>query len=119
MSDRQRKDGDATGEQARQSTKRFGATGADGKPLGFSTLAVHGGEPRPKLGNALATPIVQTATYTFADTNTDATAIQPSASPNKNWPRWKARKPACFSPAAWRRLRRRYMRSCRITPMWS
>jgi cystathionine gamma-synthase len=35
---------------------------------GISTLAVHGGEPRPKFGNALATPIVQTATYTFADT---------------------------------------------------
>ena len=68
MSDRQPKDGDAAGEQARGNTKRFGATGADGKTLGFSTLAVHGGEPRPKLGNALATPIVQTATYTFADT---------------------------------------------------
>ncbi|HWP60214.1 MAG TPA: aminotransferase class I/II-fold pyridoxal phosphate-dependent enzyme [Candidatus Acidoferrales bacterium] len=40
----------------------------DGRPFGFSTLAVHGGEPRPKLGNALATPIVQTATYTFRDT---------------------------------------------------
>ncbi|HEX2229507.1 MAG TPA: hypothetical protein VHM64_20415, partial [Candidatus Binatia bacterium] len=39
-----------------------------GKTPGFSTLAVHGGEPRPKLGNALTTPIVQTATYTFADT---------------------------------------------------
>ncbi|HXF74553.1 MAG TPA: PLP-dependent transferase, partial [Methylomirabilota bacterium] len=39
----------------------------DKKP-GFSTLAVHGGETRPKLGNSLATPIVQTATYTFADT---------------------------------------------------
>src|SRR3989449_7501811 len=38
------------------------------KPLGLSTLAVHGGEPRPKPGNALATPIVQTATYTFANT---------------------------------------------------
>jgi cystathionine gamma-synthase len=35
---------------------------------GFSTIAVHGGEPRPKLGNSLTTPIVQTATYTFADT---------------------------------------------------
>jgi len=35
---------------------------------GISTLAVHGGEPRPKLGNALATPILQTATYTFAGT---------------------------------------------------
>jgi cystathionine gamma-synthase len=35
---------------------------------GISTLAVHGGEPRPKYGNSLATPIVQTATYTFADT---------------------------------------------------
>ena len=40
----------------------------EGKTLGFSTLAVHGGESRPKLGNSLATPIVQTATYTFADT---------------------------------------------------
>jgi cystathionine gamma-synthase len=39
-----------------------------GRALGFSTLAVHGGEPRPKFGNALATPIVQTATYTFSDT---------------------------------------------------
>src|SRR5438445_3171747 len=38
------------------------------KPLGLSTLAVHGGEPRPKLAHALATPIVQTATYTFANT---------------------------------------------------
>ncbi len=36
--------------------------------LGISTLAVHAGEPRPKPGNALATPIMQTATYTFADT---------------------------------------------------
>jgi cystathionine gamma-synthase len=35
---------------------------------GISTLAVHAGEPRPKPGNALATPIMQTATYTFADT---------------------------------------------------
>ena len=35
---------------------------------GMSTLAVHGGEPRPKLGNALATPILQTATYTFSGT---------------------------------------------------
>src|ERR1043166_7909317 len=38
------------------------------RALGFSTLAVHGGETRPKLGNSLATPIVQTATYTFAGT---------------------------------------------------
>src|SRR5207245_4005517 len=37
-------------------------------PQGISTLAVHAGEPRPKFGNALATPIVQTATYTFTDT---------------------------------------------------
>jgi cystathionine gamma-synthase len=36
---------------------------------GISTLAVHGGEPRPKLANALATPILQTATYTFAGTS--------------------------------------------------
>jgi cystathionine gamma-synthase len=35
---------------------------------GISTLAVHAGEPHPKFGNALATPILQTATYTFANT---------------------------------------------------
>ena len=38
------------------------------KPLGPSTTAVHGGETRPKLGYALTTPIVQTASYTFANT---------------------------------------------------
>jgi len=38
-------------------------------PRGPSTLAVHGGEPRSKFGNAIATPIAQTATYTFADTS--------------------------------------------------
>src|SRR5262247_2834853 len=38
------------------------------KPLGPSTIAVHAGEPRPKPTHALATPIVQTATYTFANT---------------------------------------------------
>ena len=37
-------------------------------PAGFSTAAVHAGEPRRKEGNALTTPIMQTATYTFADT---------------------------------------------------
>ena len=36
------------------------------KPLGPSTLSVHGGETRPKPANSLATPIVQTATFTFA-----------------------------------------------------
>jgi cystathionine gamma-synthase len=68
MSERQSKSGGAAQEPATQGTRRFSPVGADGKPLGFSTLAVHGGEPRPKLGNSLATPIVQTATYTFADT---------------------------------------------------
>jgi cystathionine gamma-synthase len=35
---------------------------------GPSTLAVHAGEPRLKPGHALATPIIQTATFTFTDT---------------------------------------------------
>jgi cystathionine gamma-synthase len=35
---------------------------------GLSTLAVHGGEPRTKALSSLTTPIVQTSTYTFADT---------------------------------------------------
>jgi cystathionine gamma-synthase len=38
------------------------------RPPGPSTLAVHAGEPRPKPGHSLATPIIQTATYTFAST---------------------------------------------------
>jgi len=38
------------------------------RPAGPSTTAVHGGEPRPKPAHSLATPIIQTATYTFADT---------------------------------------------------
>ena len=37
------------------------------KPLGPSTMAVHAGEPRPKPGHSLATPIMQTATFTFAN----------------------------------------------------
>jgi cystathionine gamma-synthase len=37
------------------------------KPLGPSTLAVHGGEPREKPAHSLTTPIVQTATYTWAN----------------------------------------------------
>jgi len=34
---------------------------------GPGTLAVHGGEPHPKAQNALSTPIFQTATYVFAN----------------------------------------------------
>jgi cystathionine gamma-synthase len=45
-----------------------GAAKTPRKPLGASTMSVHGGEPRPKPGHALATPILQTATYTFANT---------------------------------------------------
>jgi cystathionine gamma-synthase len=37
-------------------------------PAGPSTLSVHGGEPRDNPYHALTTPIVQTATYRFADT---------------------------------------------------
>ena len=38
------------------------------KPPGPSTLSVHGGETRPKPAHSLATPIVQTATFTWANT---------------------------------------------------
>ena len=40
------------------------------RPLGTSTRAVHGGERegRPRVSDALTTPIVQTATYWFRDT---------------------------------------------------
>ena len=48
-------------------------TDRDAKParaptIGPSTRAVHGGEPHIKPGSALTTPIMQTATYSFADT---------------------------------------------------
>jgi cystathionine gamma-synthase len=36
---------------------------------GFSTRAVHAGEAREKAGNAVTTPIFQTATYVFRDTH--------------------------------------------------
>jgi len=35
---------------------------------GASTEAIHGGEKRPRPGNAITTPIFQTATYVFRDT---------------------------------------------------
>jgi len=38
------------------------------KPRGPSTMSVHAGEPRQKPAHALTTPIVQTATYTWANT---------------------------------------------------
>jgi len=34
----------------------------------LATLAVHGGEPRPKAGDAVTTPIFSTATYVFQNT---------------------------------------------------
>src|SRR5689334_16891146 len=37
-------------------------------PTKRGTLSVHGGEPRRKPSEALATPITCTATYTFRDT---------------------------------------------------
>src|SRR6185369_16053448 len=35
---------------------------------GIGTTAIHGGERRPRAGNALTTPIFQTATFVFQDT---------------------------------------------------
>ncbi|HZH82977.1 MAG TPA: PLP-dependent transferase, partial [Phototrophicaceae bacterium] len=67
MSERRSKSGGAAGWSAMQSPMAKAVRSSE-KNLGFSTLAVHGGEPRPKLGNSLATPIIQTATYTFSNT---------------------------------------------------
>jgi cystathionine gamma-synthase len=58
--------GDPSGPDAR--TTGQGGAATDPAAPGLSTLAVHAGEPRPKPAHALATPIIQTATYTFADT---------------------------------------------------
>jgi cystathionine gamma-synthase len=69
MDTRRTKDRGDTTAPSPQSGKGVVSPPDSGKvPRGISTLAVHAGEPRPKFGNALATPIVQTATYTFADT---------------------------------------------------
>jgi cystathionine gamma-synthase len=38
------------------------------RKVGPSTQAVHGGEPRTKMTSAIATPIIQSATFTFANT---------------------------------------------------
>jgi cystathionine gamma-synthase len=67
MEERQNKIGGQTRSPVMQADS-VSASAPDGRAFGFSTLAVHGGERRPKLANALATPIVQTATYTFANT---------------------------------------------------
>ncbi len=40
----------------------------DHRSEGLSTLAVHAGEDRQKLGNAMTDPIFCAATYTFTDT---------------------------------------------------
>ena len=50
------------------SDKDLSSEDASATPQGFGTAAVHAGEPRRKEGNSLTTPIIQTATYTFADT---------------------------------------------------
>ncbi|HET8562622.1 MAG TPA: aminotransferase class I/II-fold pyridoxal phosphate-dependent enzyme [Candidatus Binatia bacterium] len=57
-----------TAAPAAQTGSAISAPGAHKSARGISTIAVHAGEPRPKFGNALATPIVQTSTYTFGDT---------------------------------------------------
>ena len=37
-------------------------------PRNLLTTAIHGGEKRPRPGNAITTPIFQTATYVFRNT---------------------------------------------------
>lgn len=46
------------------------------KRLGPSTLAVHAGEARQKLGDAIVDPIINTATYTFTSTQAVIDFIQ-------------------------------------------
>ncbi len=44
------------------------SSGSDRPTIGFSTLAVHGGEDRQKYANAITDPIFCAATYTFENT---------------------------------------------------
>jgi cystathionine gamma-synthase len=70
MADHGSKDSDKTASLPLQTpTGVQPASKASARARGIGTIAVHGGEVRPKLGSALATPIVQTATYTFANTD--------------------------------------------------
>ena len=88
------------------------------KPLGPSTMSVHGGEPRPKPAHSLATPIVQTATFTFANTQElkdhfdgkiEPHRVRALRQPDPEDRRGQAgraggrRRTACSSPAAWAR----------------
>jgi cystathionine gamma-synthase len=69
MADRGSKDSEKPGRSPLQTPAGVQPASDPGAATrGIGTIAVHGGEARPKLGNALATPIVQTATYTFANT---------------------------------------------------
>jgi cystathionine gamma-synthase len=70
MADHGSKDSDKTASLPLQTpTGVQPASKPSARARGIGTIAVHGGEVRPKLGSALATPIVQTATYTFANTD--------------------------------------------------
>ena len=44
------------------------SSGNDRRAIGFSTLAVHGGEDRQKYANSITDPIFCAATYTFENT---------------------------------------------------
>lgn len=54
---------------------------------GRATDAIHGGEEGKKLGNAITTPIVQTATYTFRDT-AELTAHMSGDDPREEYGRY-------------------------------
>jgi O-acetylhomoserine/O-acetylserine sulfhydrylase-like pyridoxal-dependent enzyme len=78
-------------------------------------MSVHGGETRPKPGHALATPIIQTATYTFGNTQEvrdhfDGKIERIDYGRYASHPAWpsQAGRPGgrwdcCSSRAAWRR----------------
>jgi len=61
---------DARADAARGAGPTSGSRSSSGasRSPGPSTAAVHAGEPRCKPANALVTPIIQTATYTFTNT---------------------------------------------------
>ncbi len=83
----------------------------------FSTQAVHAGEEKRKPYGALTTPIVQTSTYTFADTAEIMDFMQrkaagesrgarrvrslqqphPDVPPRASWPPWRAASGPCSS----------------------
>ncbi len=123
----------AIDEEQTMSEHRPDAPGGDDPRRGDSTNAVHGGERVTRESDAITTPIYQTSTYTFRDseqvrayqegrsraTSTVATAIRPGAPSSASSPTSKAAPTRCSSHPACAPPPRPSSRCCRRARIWS